>query len=129
MEHETQEILINHVEETLITTKQLSIRADNFQKMIEDSRPNGKTHSLNSKALNTCMAKELGSFEKETIKITHKASKINTVFDRADSKYFTAHGFCSQAIQCKVIYSFAVKHKPERTDYVLVNVDIKGINI
>ena len=42
MEHETQEILINHVEETLITTKQLSIRADNFQKMIEDSRPNGK---------------------------------------------------------------------------------------
>jgi hypothetical protein len=100
MENETQEILINQVEETLITTQQLSIRADNFQEMIEDSRPNGKTHSLNSKALNTYMAKELGSFEKETIKITHKASKINTVFDRADSKYFTAHGFCMSFMFC-----------------------------
>ena len=121
-----QQDLINNQSNQKSKTLILSLRAESFQQMINDSRPNGKTRVLNSKALNNYIANELGSLECQTIKITHKNSKINTVFDRNDSKYFTAHGFCSQSTHCPVVYSFVVKNESEEDGFIKINTEIKG---
>ena len=104
----------------------ISIRFDQFQKLIADQSANGKYQKLNSKALNDYLAKDLGALEHENIKITHKKSTINNLLERSDSKYFSAHGFCSQSTQCDVKYAFKVNKKPTDVEYVQIETVISG---
>ena len=72
------------------------------------------------------MSKDLGDLEHEHIKITHRLSKINNLIKLSDSKYFTAHGFCSQSTQCDANYSFKVTNKPTDIEYVQIETMITG---
>jgi hypothetical protein len=109
-----------------VVEKNINLRYDLFQLLIADSKHVGKYLQLNPKALNDHLAKELGALENETVKITHKTSKISKCLERADSKYFTAHGFCSQSNQCKVTYKFKVVKEPMDTEYVPIETLITG---
>ena len=87
MENQHQEQSCEKIE---VVEKNINLRYDLFQLLIADSKSVGKSIQLNPKALNDYLAKDLGAIENETIKITHKTSKISKVLERADSKYFSA---------------------------------------
>jgi hypothetical protein len=123
MENQQQEQSCEKIE---VVEMNINLRYDLFQLLIADSKYVGKSLQLNPKALNDHLAKELGALENETIKITHKTSKISKVLERADSKYFSAHGFCSQSNLCKVTYKFKVAKEPLVNDYVPIETLITG---
>ena len=78
-----------------VVGKNINLWYDFFQLLIADSENVGKSIQLNAKALTDHLAKELAALENETVKITHNTSKISKFLELADSKYFSAHGFCS----------------------------------